>query len=92
MEFRFRYRLAAEIPLSGTTLEPRENYLVVSNEPIFSHQSGDFEIENRFVLTVGRLLSADQKFEVSVDYRTDKYIQDGFRHRLWLKLGYFVSF
>lgn len=92
MEFRFRYRLAAEIPLSGTTLEPRENYLVVSNEPIFSYQSGDFEIENRFALTVGRLLSPDQKFEVSVDYRTDKYVQEGFRHRLWLKIGYFVSF
>jgi hypothetical protein len=92
VELRLRYRLAAEIPLSGTTLEPRENYLVISNEPIFSVQSGDSEIENRLVTTFGRLLSEDQKLEVSIDYRTDKFIQDGFRHRLWLKVGYFVKF
>jgi hypothetical protein len=92
VELRLRYRLAAEIPLSGTTLEPRENYLVISNEPIFSVQSGDFEIENRLVTTFGRLLSEDQKLELSIDYRTDKFIQDGFRHRLWLKIGYFVKF
>lgn len=92
VELRLRYRLAAEIPLSGATLEPRENYLVVSNEPIFSVQSGEFEIENRFVLTFGRLLTKDQKLEVSVDYRSDKFIQDGFRQRLWWKVGYFVSF
>lgn len=91
-ELRLRYRLAAEFPLSGTTLEPGENYIVASNEPIVSVQSGDFEIENRLVLTLGRLLSRDQKLEVSVDYRTDKYIQEGFRQRLWLKIGYFFSF
>jgi hypothetical protein len=38
------------------------------------------------------LLSEDQKLEVSIDYRTDKFIQDGFRHRPWLKIGYFVKF
>ncbi|GAB5413967.1 MAG: hypothetical protein Cons2KO_15700 [Congregibacter sp.] len=91
-EFRFRYRLAAQIPLSGSKLEPHENYLMLSNEPIFSYQSGDFEIENRFVIGIGRLLSPDEKLELSIDYRTDKYIQSGFRHRLWLKVGYFASF
>ncbi|MHA7814891.1 MAG: DUF2490 domain-containing protein [Pseudohaliea sp.] len=89
---RLRYRLAAELPLSGTTLEPGENYLVVSNEPIFSAQSDEFEIENRFVLTLGRLMTRDRKVELSMDYRADKFIQDGFRHRLWFKVGYFASF
>lgn len=92
VELRFRYRIAAEFPLSGTTLEPKENYFVASNEPIFSLQSGEFEIENRLVLTLGRLLTAAQKVEVSADYRTDKFIQEGFRTRLWLKVGYFYSF
>ena len=45
-----------------------------------------------FGLGIGRLMSPDEKFEVSVDYRTDKFIQEGFRHRLWLKLGYFLRF
>lgn len=92
VEVRLRYRIAAEFPLSGTTLEPQENYFVASNEPILSLQSGEFEIENRLVLTLGRLLTATQKLELSVDYRTDKYIQEGFRTRLWLKVGYFYTF
>lgn len=91
-EFRLRYRIAAEFPLSGTTLEPKENYLIASNEPIFSLQGGEFEIENRLVFTLGRLLTAAQKFEISADYRIDGFVQEEFRTRLWLKVGYFYSF
>jgi hypothetical protein len=92
VEFRLRYRIAAEFPLSGTRLEPGENYLVVSTEPIFSVKSAESELENRAVLTLGRLLNPAQKVEVSLDYRTDGYIQEGFRTRLWLKVGFFHSF
>jgi hypothetical protein len=92
VELRLRYRLAAELPLSGTRLEPGENYLVISAEPIFSVKSAESELEHRAVLTLGRLLSPAQKVEVSLDYRTDGYIQEGFRTRLWLKVGFFHSF
>lgn len=92
VELRLRYRIAAEFPLSGSKLEPGENYLVLSAEPILSVQSGETELENRAVVTLGRLLNPDQKVEISLDYRTDKYIQEGFRTRLWLKVGFFLSF
>ena len=92
LEIRLRYRLATEIPLSGSMLDPGEHYLVLSNEPIFSLQGGEFEIENRLVFSLGKLITSSQKLEWSIDYRTDKFIQEGFRTRLWAKVGYFVSF
>ncbi|UZD22952.1 DUF2490 domain-containing protein [Algoriphagus halophytocola] len=92
LEIRLRYRLATEIPLSGSTLDPGEHYLLLSNEPIFSLQGGEFEIENRLVLSLGKLIASSQKLEWSLDYRTDKFIQEGFRTRLWAKVGYFYSF
>ncbi|KPQ14590.1 MAG: protein of unknown function DUF2490 [Algoriphagus marincola HL-49] len=91
-EFRFRYRLAVDIPLQGEDLDPGEYYLVLSNEPIFSFQGGEFDIENRLATTIGKLISKKQKLEYSVDYRTDGYFQDGFRTRLWAKIGYFLNF
>lgn len=92
MEVRLRYRLSTEIPLSGRTLDPGEHYLIVSDEPIISLQGGEFEIENRLVFSFGKLITSSQKLEWSLDYRTDKYIQEGFRTRLWAKVGYFYSF
>lgn len=90
--FRLRYRLAMDIPLEGATLDPGEPYLVISNEPIIGIQGSDFDLENRLVLTFGKLISQSQKIEYSVDYRTDGYLIDGFRTRLWGKIGYFHSF
>ncbi len=92
IEVRFRYRFALEIPLNGATLDPGENYLVLSNEPIISHKDRDFEIENRLVFGFGKLYKNGQRLEWSTDYRTDGFISGDFRTRLWLKIGYFSSF
>jgi len=92
MAFRFRYRIAFEIPLNGTALDPGEHYLAVSNEPIISFQSRNFELENRLVISLGKLFQNGQKIEWGLDYRTDGYVDKPFRTRLWAKLGYFYSF
>lgn len=92
IEVRLRYRIAAEIPLSGSTLDQGEHYLLLSNEPILSLQEGEFEIENRLIFSLGKLLTSSQKLEWGIDYRTDGFIQEGFRTRLWAKVGYFYSF
>lgn len=92
VEVRFRYRLSMEIPLEGTKVDPGENYLVLSEEPIFSYKGGDFEIENRIAFAVGKLFTSKEKLELAVDYRTDGYIQEGFRTRLWTKISYYYNF
>ncbi len=92
IEWRLRYRVATEVPLDGATLDPGELYLVISNEPIFSLQSGEFNIENRLIFTLGKLYPNNHKLEYSIDYRTDGFFNDQFRTRLWPKIGYFYSF
>lgn len=92
LEVRFRYRFSMEIPLEGAEVDPGEMYLVFSEEPIFSSQSGDFEIENRVAVALGTLINKQEKFEWAVDYRTDGFIQEGFRTRLWAKISYYYNF
>lgn len=91
-EFRFRYRLSFEIPLEGAELDPGEYYVVVSEEPIFSVKGGQFEIENRTAVALGKLFTSREKLEWAIDYRTDGYIQEGFRTRLWGKISYYYNF
>lgn len=91
LEVRFRYRIAIDIPLNGSVVDVGESYVVLSNEPIFSLQGSEVELENRLVFTLGKLISKDKKIEYSIDYRTDGYVQEGFRTRLWAKLGFFYS-
>lgn len=92
LEVRLRYRISAEIPLQGKIVDPKEFYLVISEELIFSQKGGDFEIENRIALALGKLYNSREKLEWGVDYRTDGFIQDGFRTRLWGKISYFYNF
>jgi hypothetical protein len=92
VEVRFRYRLSMEIPLEGNKVDPGEHYLVLSEEPILSYKGGDFEIENRIAFAVGKLFTTKEKLEFAVDYRTDGYIQEGFRTRLWTKISYYYNF
>ena len=55
-EFRFRYRATFEIPLNGHSIDPRELYLKVNNEILFSSQK-EFDIEIRGVGLLGYNLS-----------------------------------
>lgn len=90
--FRARYRAALEIPLSGTKIDPKEFYLVFSDEPIYSIDTDmNREFENRFVATIGHFFSNGNKLELSLDHRTDKFFDDGIRQRIWLKVGWFLN-
>ena len=91
-EFRLRYRPSVEIPLSGQSLEPGEFYLLLSNELIYSYQEGASEVENRLVSSLGHYFSKNAKLEAGLDYRTDRYVAEGFRQRLWLKVGAYLNF
>lgn len=92
IELRFRYRLSAEIALQGDNVDVGELYLNSSAESIFSLQDSSFEIENRVAVALGKLYSTREKMEWGIDYRTDGYIQNGFRTRLWAKISYYLNF
>lgn len=92
VEWRLRYRVASEFPLNGATLDPGESYFMISNEPIFSLKGGGFNLENRLILTLGKLYAKSQKLEYSIDYRTDGFFNNRFRTRLWPKISYYYNF
>lgn len=91
MQWRLRYRLAVEVPLQGFSLDPAEFYLVLSGEPIFSLQGRKTELENRLVVSLGHYFSDRCKLETGLDYRTDRYLGEGFRNRLWWKTGCYLN-
>lgn len=84
--YRIRYRFSSEIPLRGQTVDYGETYLLLSDEVIFETEGGEQEIENRLVGALGWNFPA-AKYQLGLDYRTDRYLSDGFRQRLWLKIG-----
>lgn len=71
--FRFRYRLALDLPLQGLKLDVGETYLVVTNEGLLTSTSvRKPEIEYRISPTLGLLLSKDLNIEFGVELRLDK--------------------
>ncbi|MFW5820758.1 MAG: DUF2490 domain-containing protein [Bacteroidota bacterium] len=90
-EYRIHYRLSAEFALQGLELDPGEFYLLISDEPIFSHQGDEQDIENRLVINLGYYFSSTYRFEAGLDYRTDKILLEGSRNRLWLNLGWKIK-
>lgn len=71
--------------------EPGEYYAVISEEPIYSIQDGVSDLENRFTFVIGKYFTKLNKLEWGLDYRTDKFLMDGFRHTLWIKIGWFIN-
>jgi hypothetical protein len=89
--FRFRYRFSVEVPLSGLSVDPNEWYLKMSDEPIIGFEKGKTSLENRLAGAFGYHINDHHKIESGLDYRTDRWLADGFRHRLWYKISYYVN-
>lgn len=71
--FRFRYRLALDLPLQGLKLDVGETYLVITNEALLT-ASNPYkpEIEYRISPAIGILLKKDLIIEFGVELRLDE--------------------
>ena len=90
-EYRIRYRLSAEVPLNGQTIDPREFYLKFSNEYLNSIQSGEYDLEIRVAGFLGYVFTPKTKFEIGIDNRIDAFIHDEIRNRFWFGLNFYRS-
>ena len=90
-EFRIRYRINAEFPLQGRSIDNKEFYLIISAEPIFSVQGSETDIEGRLVGSVGYLFNRNNKLQLGPDYRIDRLLTEGLRQQIWLKIGWYLS-
>lgn len=89
VKWRLRYRLSAEFPLEGQSLDAGEFYLITSGEPIYSYQDMEHDLETRLVASIGYFINNKTKLEMGLDYRLEKLLADPFRQKLWIKAGWF---
>jgi hypothetical protein len=90
-EFRFRYRLSAEIPLNGQSLDPREFFLKFSNEYLNAFQGSIYDLEVRGAGFIGFAISPSSKLELGVDYRIDSFLNNNPRNRFWTAINFYQS-
>ncbi|MEM6514984.1 MAG: DUF2490 domain-containing protein [Bacteroidota bacterium] len=71
--FRFRYRLAIDLPLQGLKLDVGETYLVITNEGLLTASKPNKpEIEYRISPAVGILLTEKLILEFGLELRLDE--------------------
>ncbi len=89
MSFRFRYRVAVEIPLNGRDLNDGEWYFKASLEAINEFSSESYQFSYRVLPFVGYYLNRSHKLELGPDYRhtitKDKEIQ------AWMSVSYYMN-
>lgn len=90
-EIRLRYRLSAEIPLQGQSLDPKEFFLKLSNEYLNAFERDDYDLEIRLAAFIGYALSATSKLEIGFDNRLDSFILNGTRNRLWIGINFYQA-
>lgn len=90
-EWRVRYRVKPLIPLEGEKADIGEFYLTVSAEWLYSYQHKSDDLELRTELLLGKNINARNKWEWGIDWRTDRYLTSGFRHRFWLVFKWYKN-
>ncbi len=90
-ELRLRYRLSAEIPLEGNSVDEKEFYLKLNNEYLNSLQKGDYDLEIRGAGYICYSISARNDIEFGIDYRTNSFLNGYQRQRIYLSINFFHS-
>lgn len=89
--YRLRYRLSAEIPLSGQSTDPGEFFLKFNNEYVNSMEEATYDLEVRGLAFLGFAVSPKAKMELGLDYRVGSFFEPNMRQRGWLALNYYQS-
>ena len=91
-EFRLRYRVTAEIPLNGKSVDPKEFYLRLNNEFVNSLQDTKYDLEIRLVPLLGYSLNTKNKVEIGLDYRIESFLDNSPNRSYWASLNWFIDF
>lgn len=89
-EFRYRYRIGAELPRSGFRTDPREHYFAVLAEYLVKFQDSVYTPEVRLASQFGFLFRNNNKGEVLLEIRIDE-LGSGSENLFLLGLSYYLS-
>lgn len=91
-EVRLRYRLTAEIPLDGYSVDREEFYFKFNNEYLNIFYRDEYALELRASPLFGYVFSDRNKLEFGPDYRISSVFDDVLVHSFWLKMNWYYSF
>lgn len=91
LEFRTRYRISIELPLSGDKIDPREFYLKFGNEYLGSFEKNNADLEIRIIPLMGYEINKENKIEFGVDYRVSEFIKSDANNQIWLSIAWFTT-
>lgn len=89
-EFRLRYRLSAEIPLSGLKVDVKEFYFKFNTEALNSIQDNEYDLELRAVPNIGYVINERHKIELGLDNRFVSFIDNQTRFTSWITINWFL--
>lgn len=90
-EFRLRYRVSAEIPLSGIKLDVKEFYFKFNTEALNSIQDSEYDLELRVVPSLGYVINEHHKIELGLDNRFGSFIDNQTRYTSWMTINWFIN-
>lgn len=88
--YRLRYRLSAEIPIRGLSLDPGEPYFLVSDEVLLRIRDKETSTENRLGVYWGYYMTNKDKIQFGVDYRIAPVFSGDARNHFWLRASWYV--
>lgn len=86
--FRFRYRLKKVFKFKQEELSAGDKYLSSSLEGLYLTDSETDDIETRLYLALGFYFNKKNDLEIGFDLRSDNYLENKFRNRLWFTASY----
>ncbi|MBK6266975.1 DUF2490 domain-containing protein [Marivirga sp. S37H4] len=88
---RLRYSISTDFPFQGESLDEGEYYFITGNELVYAFNSKGDELENRFLVGVGKLFRKGQKFQLSLVSRNSDLISSARDHILQIESVYYFS-
>ncbi|QNF33780.1 DUF2490 domain-containing protein [Adhaeribacter swui] len=90
-EYRIRYRITPEFPLSGQSIDPKEFYFKFNNEYLNSFQGKSYDLELRFIPLLGYEFTDTSKLEFGLDYRVNSFLNNATNQHYWINLSWYLK-
>jgi hypothetical protein len=90
-EFRLRYRLSTQLPLSGSKLDVKEYYVKLNTEILNGLQGQFYDLEFRIIPHLGYVINERHKIELGWDNRFDSFANDQTRLTSWITFNWYFN-